>query len=107
MIHWIAFDDDTAEGLVSRLCRGAAKIEHNPPIDAALRVEGKSIMVLPSPMLGKLLIARFNPKKGVQFPTGPAAKTPIRSLPPANTSPAPKRMTAGSEKKPWWRNIVA
>lgn len=107
MIHWIAFDDDTAEALVSRLCRGAAEIQHDTPVDAALRVEGKSVIVLPSPTLGKLLIARFSPRKGGRFATGPARRIPVRSAPMSSASAAPQMQTANSARKPWWRNIVA
>ncbi len=37
MVRWIAFDDDTAEAVVSRLRRGAAEIQSNSPVDAALQ----------------------------------------------------------------------
>jgi hypothetical protein len=100
MVHWIAFDDDTAEALVSRMRRGAAEIQHNTPVDAALHVEGASVMVLPSPTPGKLLIARFSPRKDAHFQTAPAPKIPV-----CRVSSAP--ISAPSQKKPWWRNIVA
>src|SRR5437660_5538204 len=59
MVRWIAFDDETAEAVVSRLRRGAAEIQHSIPIDAALHAAGRSVIVLPSSIPGKLLIARF------------------------------------------------
>jgi hypothetical protein len=100
VVHWIAFDDDTAEALVSRMRRGAAEIHHDTPVDAALHVEGACVMVLPSPTPGKLLIARFNRRKDAYFQTASAPRIPVRSEPavPASTP---------SHKKPWWRNIVA
>jgi len=100
MIHWIAFDDDTAEALDSRMRRGAAEIQHDPPVDAALHLEGACIMVLPSPTPGKLLIARFNPRKTAHFQTASAPRIPVRSVPAVPAS-------IPSQKKPWWRNIVA
>lgn len=98
MVRWVAFDDDTAEAVVSRLRRGAAEIQHNAPVDAALHAEGASVLVLPSPTPGKLLIARFTPHKTVQMPTGQATR-------PARPT-APKK-PAVAARKPWWRKIVA
>ena len=100
MVHWIAFDDDTAEALVSRMRRGAAEIQHNTPVDAALHVDGASVMVLPSSTPDKLLIARFNPRKDAHFQTVTAPKIPARSVPAVPIS-------APALKKPWWRSIVA
>jgi len=100
MVHWIAFDDDTAEALVSRMRRGAAEIQHNTPVDAALHVDGASVMVLPSSTPGRLLIARFSPRKDAHSQTRPAPKIPVRSVPAAAIS-------RPSQKKPWWRSIVA
>jgi hypothetical protein len=99
LVRWIAFDDDTAEAVVSRLRRGAAEIQHNTPVDAALNSEGPSVLVLPSSTPGKLLIAHFAPRKKSQL--APAAARPAR---PA--SPVPKK-PAASTRKPWWRKIVA
>src|SRR4029077_5554234 len=99
-IHWIAFGDGTAEARVSGMRRGAAEIQHDPPVDAALHLEGACIMVLPSPTPGKLLIARFNPRKNAHFQTASAPRIPVRSVPAVPAS-------IPSQKKPWWRNIVA
>jgi hypothetical protein len=57
-------------------------------------------MVLPSPTPGKLLIARFNPKKDAHFRSASVPRIRVRSVPAATVS-------APSQKKPWWRNIVA
>ena len=101
MVRWIAFDDETAEAVVSRLRRGAAEIQHNTPVDAALHAAGPSVIVLPSSNPGKLLIARFT--KCV--PTEPAAgrKHPSTIIAP----PVPPKKKAASMKKPWWRKFVA
>jgi hypothetical protein len=102
MVRWIAFDDDTAEAVVSRLRRGAAEIQHSVPVDAALRTDGSAVLVLPSPNPGKLLVARFSTRKS----------TVLRPPPPPVAHPtaiAPPVMKKGVEsvKKPWWRKIVA
>ena len=99
MVRWVAFDDDTAEAVVSRLRRGAAEIQHNMPVDAALRAEGPSVLVLPSHNPGRLLIARFSPRKDAQLPTTNARTA--RPVPPAPSKPA------ASARKPWWRKLVA
>jgi hypothetical protein len=113
MVHWIAFDDDTAEAVVSRLRRGAAEIQHNTPVDAALHTDSPSVIVLPSSTPGKLLLARFIPRKDGQLPTAPRARTPMsaatanaRTSKPASAPPFQKK-PAASAKKPWWRKIVA
>ena len=105
MVRWIAFDDETAEAVVSRLRRGAAEIQHSIPIDAALHAAGRSVIVLPSSIPGKLLIARFTRISPTNLDLVEAA--PIRKMPPVSSSPIlPKKPTA-SEKKAWWRRIVA
>jgi hypothetical protein len=101
MVRWVAFDDDTAEAVVSRLRRGAAEIQHNSPVDAALHAAGPSVIVLPSSTPGKLLIARITKCKGNE----PAADhKPLAAplVPPVY----PKKQVA-SVKKPWWRKFVA
>jgi hypothetical protein len=101
MVRWIAFDDDTAEAVVSRLRRGAAEIQHNSPVDAALHAAGPSVIVLPSSTPGKLLIARFTHRKHVEIPV--ALKKQATPLVPAIIAKKP----AASAKKPWWRKFVA
>jgi hypothetical protein len=101
MVRWIAFDDDTAEAVVSRLRRGAAEIQHSVPVDAALRTDGSAVLVLPSPTPGKLLVARFNARKNILQAPSPTAPRPIAIAPPTIKKPVE------SVKKPWWRKIVA
>jgi len=101
MVRWVAFDDETAEAVVSRLRRGAAEIQHNTPVDAALHAAGPSVIVLPSSNPGKLLIARFTKGK---------TSEPSTNLKPSATmiaSPIPPKKQAASMKKPWWRKFVA
>ena len=103
MVRWIAFDDDTAEAVVSRLRRGAAEIQHTTPVDAALGTHGSAMLVLPSPTPGKLLVARFSaPKK-----SDPSA---LLTAPKRDSLLGPgsaMRKPVESARKPWWRNIVA
>jgi hypothetical protein len=91
MVRWIAFDDETAEAVVSRLRRGAAEIQSNTPVDAALHNPGPSVIVLPSSTPGKLLIARFSQ----------------RNIPALETAAFPPKKPASSARKAWWRKIVA
>ena len=105
MVRWIAFDDETAEAVVSRLRRGAAEIQSNSPLDAALHNAGPSVIVLPSSTPGKLLIARISQRKL------PALDTPAFAPKQQSTqfmpSPILEKKPASSEKKAWWRKIVA
>jgi hypothetical protein len=105
MVRWIAFDDETAEAVVSRLRRGAAEIQHSIPIDAALHAAGRSVIVLPSSIPGKLLIARFTRVRPTNF--DPVEAGPIRRMPSVSAPPILSKKPTASEKKPWWRKIVA
>ncbi len=105
MVRWIAFDDDTAEAVVSRLRRGAAEIQSNSPVDAALQSAGPSVIVLPSSTPGKLLIARFAQRKNPAVEIAP--RTLNGPLPEVTTATVLPRKPAASVKKTWWRKIVA
>ncbi|HMK20694.1 MAG TPA: hypothetical protein VK466_00070 [Terriglobales bacterium] len=96
MIRWVAFDDDTAEFVVSSLRRGAAEINHSAPIDAALHAAGPAMLVLPASTPGRLLVARFS--KRTESPS-----TSTHTSAPA--SPRAKK-PAVSAPKPWWRRIA-
>jgi hypothetical protein len=100
MVRWVAFDDETAEAVVCRLRRGAAEIQHDTPVDAALRAEGASVLVLPSLTPGRLLIARFTARKDAQLSTPKAAR-------PARPGAIAPKKAAASDRKPWWRKLVA
>jgi hypothetical protein len=101
MVRWIAFDDETAEAVVSRLRRGAAEIQHNTPVDAALHAAGPSVIVMPSSTPGTLLIARFTKHK-----TSEPASEIKPAVPMIAPRTAPKKQAAAI-KKPWWRKFVA
>ena len=106
MVRWIAFDDETAEAVVSRLRRGAAEIQHNTPVDAALHATGRSVIVLPSSTPGKLLVARFTKLQPTNFDT--VEMGPIRKKPPVSAAPIlAQKPTASVKKAAWWRKFVA
>jgi hypothetical protein len=109
MIRWIAFDDETAEAVVSRFKRGAAEIHRCEPLDAALNLGRPSLLLLPSHTPGRLLLARLEPKaedaanasssghaKGFRelISEGPVLKRP----------PQPVRHDA---KRKWWQRRSA
>jgi len=66
MIRWIAFDDETADAIVSRFRRGAAEIHDGNPLDEALASEHPSILLLPSSTPGRVLMARIQPRPQVE-----------------------------------------
>jgi hypothetical protein len=105
MVRWIAFDDETAEAVVSRLRRGAAEIQSNTPVDAALHNPGPSVIVLPSSTPGKLLIARFSQRNLPALET--SAFPPKNLVSPFIPAPVLEKKPASSAKKAWWRKIVA
>jgi hypothetical protein len=106
MVRWIAFDDETAEAVVSRLRRGAAEIQHNTPVDAALHATGRSVIVLPSSIPGKLLVARFTKLKPTNFDSVETVAN--RRMPPVSVAPIlAKKPTASVKKAAWWRKLVA
>ncbi len=91
MIRWIAFDDDTAEAVVSRLRRGAAEIQHNSPVDAALQAAGPSVIVLPSSTPGKASDRAHHQSKSNE----PAAE--FRSAPHGSAGASEKAAGFGEE----------
>ena len=100
MVRWVAFDDDTAEAVVSRLRRGAAEINSTTPLDAALQAKGPSMVVLPASTPGRLLIARFSKRQEPQSTPAASGFTPSRM-------PILAKKPVASAPKPWWRRFVA
>ena len=81
MIRWIAFDDETADAVMTRFRRGAAEIQFGDPLDSALALGQPSLLVLPSPTPGRVLLARCTPKAKAR------AAAPL--MPPAALPNAP------------------
>ncbi len=115
MIRWIAFDDETAEAVVSRFKRGAAEIRQGQPLDTALDHGRPSLLVLPSTTPGKVLLARFEPKTPqAEDASTSAASEPISyeasgflgviDQPVFSKRPQPVKQEA---KRKWWQRRSA
>lgn len=113
MIRWIAFDDETADAIISRFRRGAAEIHDGNPLDEALAADQPSILLLPSNTPGRVLMARIQPRsmagnsanvdeaEPVYEPSGflGLSDEPVFARrPPQSASP---------EKKKWWQRLRA
>ena len=109
MIRWIAFDDETAEAVVSRFKRGAAEIHRCEPLDAALNLGRPSLLLLPSDTPGRLLLARLEPKaESSADASGSGHAKGFRELisegPILKRAPQPVRHGA---KRKWWQRRSA
>jgi hypothetical protein len=118
MIRWIAFDDETAEVLVSRFRRGAAEIHEGQPLDAALAHGKPSLLVLPSSTPGAVLLAHFEPRNltpdsehssnpsPASVPVGyePTGFLGLAEQPVFSKRPLPVKQEA---KKKWWQRRSA
>ena len=99
-MRWIVFDAETADAVVTRLRRGAAEIQHENPVDAALRSEGATILVMPSRDPDKLVMARFEQRE-VET-TSPETHTPQLTPNPVSAIQA-----APAAKTSWWKRLIA
>jgi hypothetical protein len=59
MVRWVAFDDESAEAVVSRFKRGAAEIQPGDAVGSALELGRPSLVLLPARNSGRVLMARF------------------------------------------------
>src|SRR5580704_7457460 len=105
MIRWIAFDDETAEAVVSRFKRGAAEIHRGQALDAALSLGRPSLLLLPSDIPGRLLLARLEPKgdhasknSPVLGPEGIGGQLEPPDFTPRRKPPQPE-----PGKRKWWQ----
>ncbi len=99
MVRWIAFDDETAEAVVSRFRRGAAEIHPgSSPIDSALTAGQPSLLVLPSDTPGRVLLAHVHPNTELPAPQ----PTPVQI-----TAPRPPRAEKPTKNKKWWQRRIA
>src|SRR5262249_39256963 len=114
MTRWIAFDDDTADAIISRFRRGAAEIHDGNPLDEALSAGHPSILLLPSGTPGRVFMARIEPAaiaspssentelaEPVYEPSGflGLADEPVFARRPRQSQP--------EEKKKWWQRLGA
>lgn len=111
MARWIAFDDETAEAVVGRFKRGAAEIHGGDPLNAALSQATASVVVLPSSVPGKVLMARIEPKTEKAVIASQAEAVGQETVgflglsdQPVFARPAPSVVSA---KKKWWQRKSA
>ena len=114
MIRWIAFDDETAEAVVSKFKRGGAEIHGGEPLDAVLEFGKPSLMLLPSTKPGRVLLAQFQPKAqpAAIESRGPIAFETMGFLgltdqPVYTTSLADEENQEKNKKKRWWQRRSA
>jgi len=62
MVRWIAFDEETADAIISRFKRGASELHDGNPLDAALNYGKPSLLLMPSSIPGKVLLAHIEPR---------------------------------------------
>jgi len=115
MIRWIAFDDETAEAVVSKFKRGGAEIHRGEPLDAVLDFGKPSLMLLPSTKPGRVLLAQFQPKPRTATTESRAPITfetmgflgltdqPVFS----DLKPADEENQNNNKKKRWWQRRSA
>jgi hypothetical protein len=106
MVRWIAFDDESAEAVVSRFRRGAAEIQQGDPVGSALNLGRPSLVLLPARAPGRVLVARFDPKADEAQNTGSLEATGFLGL---SDEPVFVRPTEpiGQIKKKWWQKRSA
>lgn len=104
MIRWIAFDDETAEAVMSRYRRGAAEIQSGQPLDAALDLGQPSLLVLPSSTPGRVLLIHYTPKSAARN-----ARTAMRSSAPFAEPTFTRRQPPqpAVPTKRWWQRLGA
>src|SRR5437016_2182801 len=61
MVRWIAFDEETADAIISRFKRGASELHDGNPLDAALNYGKASLLLMPSSIPGQVLLAHIEP----------------------------------------------
>jgi len=104
MPRWIAFDDETAEAVMSRFRRGAAEIREGDPLDAALDLGQPSLIILPSNVPGRVLVARCTPKASEPRLTPEKPALPMEI---ASDRKPPVQPPAQAQPRKWWRRRSA
>jgi hypothetical protein len=114
MIRWIAFDDETAEAVVSKFKRGGAEIHRGEPLDAVLDFGKPSLMLLPSTKPGRVLLAQFQPKppaatyesrEPIAFET--MGFLGLTDQPVYSSNPSDEDNQDKNKKKRWWQRRSA
>ena len=119
MIRWIAFDDETADAIISRFRRGAAEIHDGNPLDEALASGRPSILLLPSNTPGRVLMARIQPRSVAHTSSSSVSSSSVEVAEPLYepsgflglldepvfTRHVPE--PAPPEKKKWWQRLRA
>src|SRR5207248_3730076 len=100
MVRWIAFDDETAEAVVSRFKRGAAEIERGDALSLALEADRPAVVILPSDTPGRVLVAKVTPSS--ESVTYEASGFLGLSDEPVTKRSSFSRPRA---KKSWWKNF--
>jgi hypothetical protein len=99
MVRWIAFDDETAEAVVSRFRRGAAEIERGDPISLALEADRPAVVILPSETPGRVLLAKITPNSE-SLTYEPGGFLGLTDEPVARRTP----VAPPARKRSWWKN---
>jgi len=100
MVRWIAFDDETAEAVVSRFKRGAAEIEHGDALSLALEADRPAVVILPSDTPGRVLVAKVTPNcESVSYEASGFLGLTDRPV-MTRRSPTPRPV-----QKPWWKKL--
>jgi hypothetical protein len=110
MIRWIAFDDETAEAIVSRFKRGAAEIQQGDPLNTVLRYGRPSILIFPSETPGKVLFARVESQlnaDGLLSSEEPVDYEATGFLGLSDEPVFTRRPPQPAIKKKWWQRLTA
>jgi hypothetical protein len=105
MARWIAFDDESADAVMTRYRRGAAEIQHGDPVDAALALGKPSLLLLPSETPGRVWLARCTPKLPLRS-AGFQPSTPAPLVAPAFTRRPAQPQPQPAPRK-WWQRRSA
>ena len=104
MIRWIAFDVETAEAVVSRFKRGGAEIQQGTPLNSALQDGRSSLLLLPSSVPGRMLLARFEPSATTEVPvTRPITWAASGFLGLTDEPVFDEPTETAQPRKKWWR----
>jgi hypothetical protein len=102
-MRWIVFDDDTADFVTGKCKRGAAEVRYDElPLDAVLKSQGGSVLLLPAAEPGRVLLARIE-RSTSEATTQPRSSvvaqfTPVRTIAAQKFPPAESNSTRPAGK---------